>query len=589
MHATRYRMPVFGDQCPVDNRRGGIGCTYPHRDEFGLTLLPNRRVLPFPGSNGNGANTTVRTPYQKAATMNRDTLAAVFLLVAVMLLLSGCTTLPENFERPDSFAFAHTENTRLGREYAKQEADHAGQSGFLLLGSGLDAFVARVVLTAMAERSIDVQYYLYHDDLTGRLLAAFLLKAADRGVRVRLLVDDMDLVGRDLGAVALDSHPNMEVRIFNPFSRKSGRTLQFVTRMGSVTRRMHNKSFTVDNQAAILGGRNIGNEYFEANPDLAFADLDVLAIGPVVNEVSVSFDDYWNSELAYPATALAGRPPTAEEIEQKRQRFDEFISQQQDSAYLQALRRSDLANKMREDRVQFAWGNARVIADQPEKILHSFDKTEYHLAPQLAPFFEGVQSELIIFSPYFVPGKEGTAFLSQLSARGVHVRILTNSLASTDVGIVHAGYAKYRKDLLRAGVELYEMNKRLTSEQRKEKKGKEGSSKASLHAKSFVFDRKQMFIGSLNLDPRAVIHNTEIGVVISQAEIAQGMGAWFDRNIDRLAFRLELAKDKYGDETIYWHGRVDGEPQTFDVDPYTGFWRRFGIGFMSILPIESQL
>ena len=507
----------------------------------------------------------------------------------VLLLFSGCATLPKDFEHPVSYAFTDTGNTRLGKARLHEKEAHPGQSGFLLLANGLDAFVARTLLARGAERSIDAQYYLFHDDLTGRLLIDQLFKAADRGVRVRLLVDDMDLEGKDLRAAVVDSHPNMAVRIFNPFSRKTSRISQFVTRLGSVTRRMHNKSFTVDNQAAILGGRNIGNEYFEADPDLAFSDLDVLAIGPVVKEVSASFDQYWNNDLAYPASVLKGEPPTPREIEETRQRLIEFVAQQTGSAYLQALRDSNLAHNVRRDRVRYHWGDAEVIYDQPEKIVHDFSKTEFHLVPKLKPYLEGLREELIIFTPYFVPGREGTAFLRQLSERGVRVRILTNSLASTDVGIVHAGYAKYRKALLRAGIELYEMNKKLTKNERKEKKGKEGSSKASLHAKSFVFDRKQVFIGSLNLDPRAIYHNTEIGVVLASEEIAKGMGDSFDQDIEKIAFRLELHTDENGYEKILWHGLDKGEERVFSVDPYTGFWRRFGIGFMSLLPIESQL
>jgi putative cardiolipin synthase len=509
--------------------------------------------------------------------------------IAAVWTLVGCATLPTDFDKPASYALSDTDNTLFGRGVAQKAKAHPGQSGFLLLGNGLDAFVARAVLAQYAERSIDAQYYLFHNDLVGALFVNLLLKAADRGVRVRLLVDDMDMGGRDLGAAVADAHPNMEVRFFNPFSRKAGRTSQFLTRYGSVTRRMHNKSFTVDNQVTILGGRNIGNEYFEADPDLAFADLDVLVIGPAAKQVSSSFDRYWNSELAYPVAALKGEPPTAEEIQQKRQQLDEFVAQQQDSAYLQALRNSNLASQIRSQTVRYRWGEAQVIYDQPEKLLHDFDQTQYHLSPQIAPFFDGVQKELIIFSPYFVPGKQGTAFLSGLSRRGVRVRILTNSLSSNDVGIVHAGYSKYRKELLRAGVELYEMNKKLTRNQRKEKKGAGGSSKASLHAKSFVFDGEQVFIGSLNLDPRAVEHNTEIGVVFKQKEIARGMTEWFDQNIEKIAFRLELVKNQNGSEGIRWHGVVDGEQKTFKSDPYTGFWRRFGIGFLSIFPIESQL
>ena len=516
----------------------------------------------------------------------RIAIAAVFLPA---LIVSGCATLPKDFERPVSHAVTDTDSTRLGQIRRHELDAKTGQSGFLTLANGLDAFVARAVLAQAAERSIDAQYYLLHNDKVGFLFIDQLLKAADRGVRVRLLVDDMDLEGRDLGAAALDSHPNMEVRIFNPFSRKTGRISQFITRMGSVTRRMHNKSFTVDNQAAILGGRNIGNEYFEADPDLAFADLDVLLIGPVVDEVSAAFDLYWNSDLAYPVSILTEKPPTSQEIEYQRKRLDEFVAQQSDSVYLKALRDSNLAHDLRNFSVAFGWGKAEVVYDLPEKIQQDFDQIEYHLLPQLSPIFNGVQEELIIFSPYFVPGKKGTAFLTQLSRRGVKVRILTNSLASTDVGLVHAGYAKYRKEMLRGGIELYEMNNRLTREQRKEKKGPHGSSKASLHAKSFTFDRRTVFIGSLNLDPRATLHNTEIGVVLESKDLGGGMGKWFDDNIEKIAFRLELKKGKDKRERIVWHGFEDGQPVEFNTDPYTGFWQRFGVGFMGILPIESQL
>jgi len=527
-----------------------------------------------------------RTNERKVKTISFTTRVAVLM---ALFFVTGCATLPENVGRKETFAYPETGDTLLGKKISTEEAAHPGESGFHLLGDGRDAFVARAVLARLAERSIDVQYYLYHDDLVGRLLTWQLLQAADRGVRVRMLVDDMDLSGRDPGVIALDSHPNVEVRIFNPFSRKRGRTSQYVTRMGSVTRRMHNKSFTVDSQATILGGRNIGNEYFEADPDLAFADLDVLAIGPVARDVSTAFDQYWNSELAYPVSVLVDEPPTPEEIEQKRRQLKEFVAAQADSAYLQALRSSELAERIRNHQVRFSWGNALVVYDRPEKILHDAGEKEYQLAPQLKPYVEGVQKELILFSSYFVPGKEGTAFLTGLVARGVRVRILTNSLASNDVSVVHAGYAKYRKALLRGGVELYEMNRKLTREQREEKKGTGGSSKASLHAKSFVFDRNQVFIGSLNLDPRAMIHNTEIGVVLTSPEIAQGMGSWFDNNIGKLAFRLELKRGEDGSETLLWHGLVDGKPETFDAEPYTGFWKRLGIGFLRLLPIESQL
>jgi len=505
--------------------------------------------------------------------------------ILVLLLTGGCATLPENFDRPITHAYTDTDNTGLGKGRREEKIAHPGESGFRLLEDGLDAFVARAALSQYAERSIDAQYFLIHNDLVGKLFIDQLLKAADRGVRVRLLVDDYDLEGRDIGAAILDSHPNVEVRLFNPFSRKAGRTRQLFTRLGSVTRRMHNKSFIVDNQKVILGGRNIGDQYFEADPDIAFGDLDVLAMGPLVREVSDAFDLYWNNELAYPVSVLIDEPPAPDEIEKRMQLLNDFIAEQEESAYMQALKNSELASQIREGRVQFSWGDAVVIYDQPEKLKHGFDKTEYHLTPQLKPYVEDVKNELILFSPYFVPGKKGTAFLTQLSRQGVRVRILTNSLASLDHDFVHAGYSKYRKDLLRAGVELYEVNIKMSKGQFKEK----AETKPILHAKSFVFDRKQTFIGSLNLDPRSIVHNTEIGVVITVPEIAEGMADWFDQNVARLAFRLALETDENGNDKIVWHGRENGEQVTYDRDPHTGFWKRFFVGFLRFLPIESQL
>ena len=513
-----------------------------------------------------------------------------YMISAAILAILGCASLPTGFERPVSHALSGTQDSTLGKYVSANATQHPGKSGFHLLPNGLDAFVARAVLAESAERSIDAQYYLYHHDLVGRLFSYFLVRAADRGVRVRLLVDDMDLSGRDKGAVAMDSHPNIEVRILNPFSRNVGRISQYVSRLGSVTRRMHNKSFTVDNQITILGGRNIGNEYFDADPELAFADLDVIGMGPVAQNVSSVFDQYWNSELAYPVSVLyKGEPLTFEELEAYRRELDQFVAAENSSEYLQALRQARLAEDLRNRRVDFQWGDSEVVYDRPEKLMHGFAATEFHLSPMLKPYSDGIKKELIIFSPYFVPGKEGTAFLTQLAQKGVRVKILTNSLASNDVGLVHAGYEKYRKALLRGGVELYELDKALTREERKSQKGHDGSSKASLHAKSFVFDRQHVFVGSLNLDPRAWKHNTEMGVILTVPEIAEEMAEAFDKEIGQAAFRLELEKDADGSEQLLWHGLKDGKPVVYTHEPYVGFWRRFGIGFMSILPIESQL
>ena len=517
--------------------------------------------------------------------MNRQ-LLIIFILLS---LLSSCASLPENTGRTESYAFPDTQDTWLAEDVHDELKHGKDVDGFYLLKSGLDAFVARAALAEVAERSIDVQYYLYHNDLVGKLFTGFLWQAAERGVRVRILVDDMGLAGRDQGIITLDSHPNIELRIFNPFDREIGRNVQFVTGLGSVTRRMHNKSFTVDNVATIVGGRNIGNEYYDADPTLEFADLDVMTIGKVVNEVSESFDMYWNSALAYPVTTIIEYRPSPEELQVEEDKLIAFMEEQQTSNYMTALLNSELSQKMRNSDVNYYWGDAAVVVDHPDKISSSRDASELHLVTQLSPYFESIEKELIIITPYFVPGYEGVEFFKSLTDKGVRVKILTNSLSSNDVAIVHAGYAKYREDLLRAGVELYEVNKRLTRAQRKQKKGVGGSSKASLHAKVFVLDRKYVFIGSLNLDPRSFYENSEIGLVLNSPEIAEQMAEGFDADINQLTFTLELKEHEDGYEELLWHGYENGNPVIFDVDPYTGFWRRFGVGFMGLLPIESQL
>lgn len=512
-------------------------------------------------------------------------------LVCIFLLLAGgCATLPANVERDETTAFTDTHDTSLGRQVQQTHSEQDGKSGFLLLGNGLDAFVARAVLAQKAERSIDAQYYLLHNDVVGRLFIDQLYKAAERGVRVRLLVDDIDMEGLDFKGAVLDSHPNFQVRVFNPFSRNVGRTGQYISGFGRQTRRAHNKSFTVDNQATILGGRNIGDEYFAADPDLDFLDLDVLAVGPAALQVSASFDQYWNHDLSYPISVLVRKQPSAEEISRKKREFDQFVSQLSDSLYIQHLRNSDLVNRLQSDRLDFFWADGTVVADDPDKLTVNTNEKKYRMSEKLAPYMVGIERELIIFSPYFVPGNGGIALFRQLRDDGVQIKILTNSLASTDVGIVHAGYARYRKVLLRMGVELFELNGDINYKARATEKDNNGAvPKSSLHAKCFVLDRQKVFIGSLNLDPRSIVQNTEIGLIFDSEPIARFLAEEFDQQIDSHAFRLDLIENTNGTEKIIWYGVVDGERVTFDHDPHTGFWKRFGIGFMGLLPIESQI
>lgn len=510
----------------------------------------------------------------------------IFAVVA-LFMLAGCGSLPQNVTRNPSYSIQSTDTTTLGKIVQRQGNSTPDQSGFVLLGNGLDAFVARAVLASAAERSIDIQYYLYHTDLVGGLLAAKLLKAADRGVRVRVLLDDIGTDGRDLNLAVLDSHPNIEIRLFNPFVRSGFRMLQFVTRFGEVTRRMHNKSFTVDNQATIIGGRNIGNEYFEADPEKNFGDLDVLAIGPVVKEASESFDLYWNSDLAYPISSLYTKALKKGSLDEARTFFGSLMQDQEDSQYVQALRNSTLANDMRNDRVAFAWGQAAAIYDRPEKILDADGSPDLLLAPQLQQHVNDIRSEIIILSAYFVPGWEGVQFLQKLRQKGIEVKILTNSLGSTDVAAVHAGYARYRRTLLRAGIQLYELKKSAEQSTNKRKTG--GSSGVSLHAKSFIFDREMLFIGSFNFDPRSYNQNTEIGLIFHSPKLATMVSEYFDDTIPERAYKLELNTADNGNEVIRWL-EYDGDQQIiYYTEPDASLWRRLFVVFASILPIEGQL
>lgn len=520
----------------------------------------------------------------------KTSLLYIVLYCLIALSISACAKLPDNFGNKTTFAITQPGETTLGKLWEGQFSDHPGESAFLPLDNGLDAFSARAILAYHAEKTIDAQYYLLHNDTVGALFIDMLYQAANRGVRVRLLLDDMDLEGRDFDLSVLDGHDNIEVRIFNPFGRNTGRIYQFLTGFGQQTRRSHNKSFTVDNIATIVGGRNIGNEYFVADPTLAFLDLDVLGLGPVAQEVSGSFDQYWNDPLSYPVRLLADKIPTTEESDAIITDFNDFIDEQRDSIYLKNLKESNLVHSILGRNLRFIWGASAIVADAPDKLRTSVDDDTYHLSKKLAPYLENIEKELLIISPYFIPGDAGVAYFRDLHERGVSVKVLTNSLSSTDVPIVHSGYAKYRRALLKIGVELYELNKNFNEdEQKNQKNSKFYLSKSSLHAKAFVIDGRHVFIGSLNLDPRSVIQNTEIGVIFEAKELAEDFSQSFDENMKKGAFKIGLRKGKDGHERMVWSGIVDGEDIELFAEPYTSFWERFSAGFLRLIPAESQL
>ena len=527
--------------------------------------------------------------------MIRGSLPAALLLSAFVALGPGCATLPTDYDRPESHALDNTGGTALGKMFAPRVAAHGGgMSGVYPLRSGYDALAARIGMANVAERSLDAQYYIWSGDLTGKVMLDALIRAADRGVRVRLLLDDLPAAGYDQALKAFDLHPNAEVRLFNPFAQRRFRGTEMVARFGRLNRRMHNKAYIADNQVAIVGGRNIGNEYFEAKPELDYRDFDVLAVGPVVKEVSDSFDLYWNSELAVPVSAFEREDrPTQTDLDALRQALAQHTRNATESRYGQAVRGGDFVRDASGGKLPLLWAKAHAVYDDPSKFATDPNERASHLGPQLRPYLENLRRELWVISPYFVPEQSGVDLFKQLENAGVQVHILTNSLASTDVTAVFAGYLRYRVPLLQEGVDLYELK---PSAQRAERRisplGSVGSSRGSLHAKVFIFDQRAAFVGSMNLDPRSLRLNSELGVIIESEEFARALVGIVTEKLASQAYHVELERpvDPEGPSRLVWK-TVDkqGKEQTYTTDPEAGLWRRFSTWFMSIFVPEGQL
>ncbi len=465
---------------------------------------------------------------------------------------------------------------------------HPDLSGFITLGSGEKAFSMRLQMMEAAQLSIDAQYYIWHDDLTGRVLHNQLLAAADRGVRVRLLLDDLDTVGKEELLHTIDAHPNIEIRLFNPFANRNKRGLDFLTDTRRVNRRMHIKTLTGDNQVTIFGGRNIGDEYFGANEDVGFGDMDVLSVGPIVPEVSSQFDLFWNSEWVYPLAVFRNSDAiTPAQFEAFRKASDAHFLEALDSKYAQVLRELTLPQVNNFSQIDFSWSRWLLAYDQPSKVVATEVGATTHLAPTLKKGLDKAQSELIIVSPYFVPGPEFTQYLVDTVKRGVRVRILTNSLEANDVSLVHAGYMRYRKDLVAGGIELYELRATGTRKMRKQlsKENRLGSSHSSLHAKFFGFDQRYLFIGSFNVDARSVALNAELGAYFESIPLATKLSEVFDGVLNQLAYRVLL--DDHG--KLEWLTVVDGEEVRVSKEPDTSWWRRVSTRFLSWVVPESQL
>jgi cardiolipin synthase C len=511
-------------------------------------------------------------------------------VLTTALWMGGCSSLPKQVERPESHAILDTAQTRLGRALGPELAAHPDLSGYHPLAGGVDALVARIALARAAERTLDVQYYTFHADDIGAALLNELLAAADRGVRVRLLLDDIHTAGLDDVIAQVNSHPNVEVRLFNPFAHRGARWMDFLTDFSRVNRRMHNKSMTADSQATVVGGRNIGEQYFNASPDLEFSDFDVLAIGPVVARVSAEFDNYWNSDVVYPfaslhpgsATAAAGEPQVLLKLEER-------IEALRTTPYASALRAADLAQSIERRDVSLYWGGGTVISDQPDKVRLPTEESSTHAMPKLGAVLGQSKRELILISPYFVPGKEGMRWLEEIAGRGVHIIILTNSFAATDVKTVHSGYSSYRKAVLRAGIDLYELKPSMAGKPEHEHKAHSSkSSRASLHAKTYMSDAATLFVGSMNLDPRSARLNTEMGIVIDSESLSSHVRDEFLARLPDRAYHVEFDTGAREGKLV-WITRENGRELRLDAEPDLGFFDKFMQGLQRLLPIEDQL
>ena len=526
------------------------------------------------------AHVTRGRPAGGCAPARRGRAGLGWLAPLILLTLASACGAPAVEEKPVSFAATDTGQTFFARRVHALGNPGDGRSGVHLLPDGPAALALRLVLAEHAERSIDAQYYILHNDAAGQLFAGQLLMAADRGVHVRLLLDDMYTAEYDPMTRALTGHPNIEIRLYNPFRRDIGRAVGGLLDFGRINRRMHNKSMTFDNQLTIVGGRNIGNEYFAADETSNYDDLDILAAGPVVGEVSAVFDAYWNSAFALPAESVIGNRGAALSLDEARARLLQAYEAALGTEYGAALSHG-IREAVASGRLGLDWVPAEVMADPPEKTAGGAEKV---LAHDTTPVLLSAQSEVVVASAYFVPGPGGVALLSDLARRGVRVVVLTNSLDSNDVEPVHGHYARYRKALLEAGVELWELRAE------RERPDRDflalGQSGSALHSKAFVVDRRKFFIGSFNWDPRSVRINTEMGILIDAPEIAADAVRRLEEHLPETAYRLRLDEDG----KIQWLAqKEDGTWIAYAREPSSSPWRKLRTGIYGMLPIGSQL
>ena len=503
----------------------------------------------------------------------------IIILFLFTVTFTGCATVSFEEPKPYSKTIIDTANTRLGKDVSHWVHTHGGLSGFYPLYQGMDALGVRLRLAEEADKSLDLQYFLMKNDTAGLVMTNALLKAADRGVRVRFLLDDIFTTAEDRGLLLINKHPNIEVRMFNPISRSGFSTLNFLDDFKQANRRMHSKSFTVDNQISVVGGRNIADEYFDLKTESVFIDFDVMAIGPIAAEISTSFDEFWNHSRAVPIDQITANK-VDEDLETVRADIAEEFNGIYDRVFKRALK-SELFQDIKDDRQPMFPAEARVLSDSPDKLINEISEEHMQLASDLKDVLLSAEKEVVFISPYYVPGAGGVQLVRNLVDNGVRVIILTNSLASNNHVAVHSGYARYRKDVIKTGAELYEAR---ANAARELSGTDEGPDTLTLHTKAFLIDRRYLFVGSMNLDPRSIEINAEMGLLIDSDKMVSDMTNDLDQSLSNIAYRLLLNEKG----NLEWHGRINGEEVIETKEPLTSTWLRLKAWFYKIAP-ENQL
>jgi cardiolipin synthase C len=512
-------------------------------------------------------------------------------------LSGGCAGLPPGADqsRVASVALVDPKQTKLGRQFADAAEAHAAMSGFRILPVGVDGFLTRVQMIEAAERTLDLQYFIFRGDETGHLITEALMRAAARGVRVRVLVDDGDTRDGDEQLLALDGRPSIEIRVFNPFVYRGHvelmRAAEFLFNGRRLNYRMHNKLMVVDNAIALTGGRNIGNQYFQMDPESQFADDDVFTAGPVVQLLSARFDEYWNSPLSIPAAALGAGNHSSSAGAAPGKPLRRLDSNGID--YVAMLKSDEPYAGMISGRLPLVWANSRLVCDSPDKKdVENGARPGRLMAPQVTQAAALVQTELLIITPYYMPAKREIQLVETLRGRNVRVAILTNSLESAPMLLAQAGYSGYRKPLLEDGAEIYEVRSLLGST-----RGSGQTRRISrfgnyaLHAKLFVFDRERIFIGSMNFDQRSKRLNTEMGLIIDSPDLAGQIVARFDamtRPENAYVLSLHDARSGTG-RSIVWDTVERGKPVEYASEPARSWWQRLTVRLLALLPVDREL